>query len=105
MGLGRSVAGLDEVVAALARGDGVEDVADGVADGVPGSGGGLAEPVLELGKELLDRVQVGRVFGRKKSRAPAARMAWRTALLLCEPRLSMTTMSPGRSVGTRTCST
>ena len=30
---------------------------------------------------------------------------WRTALPLCEPRLSMITMSPGLSVGTRTFST
>ncbi len=32
-------------------------------------------------------------------------MAWRTALLLWLPRLSITTMSPGCSVGTRNCST
>ena len=46
----------------------------------------------------------GEYFGRKKSLAPAARMARRTALALCEPRLSMMTMSPGWSVGTRTFS-
>src|SRR5215213_1754293 len=44
----------------------------------------------------------GEYLGRKRRRAPAARMARRTALLLCEPRLSMTTMSPCRRVGTRT---
>ena len=58
MSLGRSVAGLDEVVGAFACCDGVEDMGDGVADGILGAGSGLAQPVLELGEELLDRVQV-----------------------------------------------
>ena len=39
---------------------------DGVADGVLGSGGGLAQPVLELGEEHLDRVQVGGVLGQEE---------------------------------------
>ena len=62
--------------------------------------------VLELGEELLDRVQVGRVFGQEEA-AGRRRLGWRCAhgLPLWEPRLSMTTMSPGRRVGTRTCST
>jgi hypothetical protein len=55
--------------------------------------------VLELGEDLFDRVQVWPYFGKKKSLAPAARMRWHTALALWLPRLSMITMSPGRSVG------
>lgn len=35
---------------------------DGVADGVDGALGGLAEPVLELGEEGLDRVEIGGIF-------------------------------------------
>ncbi len=106
MGLGRSISCLDKIVAALACGDdGVEDMSDGVADGILGSDGGLSEPVFELGEELLDRAQVGGVLGQEEEPALAARMAWRTALLLWEPRLSMITMSPMRSVGTSTFST
>src|SRR5215207_3088903 len=69
-----------------------------------GSGCGVVQAVLELGEELLDRVQVGRVFGRKNSLAPTARTARRTALPRCEPRLSRITTSPGASVGTSTFS-
>jgi len=105
MSLGGGIAGLEEIVTALALGNGVEDVGDGVADGVLGPGGGLSEPVFELGEELLDRVEVGRVFRKQEEVRAAPRMAWRTAALLCEPRLSMTTTSPGRRVGTRTRST
>jgi hypothetical protein len=59
-----------------------EDFADRGADGFDGAGGGLAQEVLDLGEDLLDRVQVRRVFRQKKSLAPAERMSWRTALAL-----------------------
>ena len=36
------------------------------ADRVDGSGGSFAEQVLELGKDLFDRVEVGRVFWQKE---------------------------------------
>jgi hypothetical protein len=39
----------------------VEDLTDGVADGVGRSPCSLAKPVFELGEELLDRVQIGGV--------------------------------------------
>jgi len=41
-------------------------VADCGADRVDGSRGSFAEQMLELGKDLLDRVQVGRVFGQEE---------------------------------------
>ena len=66
---------------------------------------GIAHPVLDLGEGLLDRVEVGEYGGRYQSLAPAARIIWRTAADLWEPRLSMTTMSPGSSTGTICCST
>jgi hypothetical protein len=43
--------------------------------------------------------------GRNRTLAPAASMAWRTAGFLCDDRLSVTTMSSGVRIGTRTCST
>ena len=41
-------------------------MADCGADCVGGSRGSLAEQVLELGKDLFDRVQVGRVFWQEE---------------------------------------
>lgn len=41
-------------------------MADCGADGVDGSRGSFAEQVLELCKDLFDRVQVGRVFWQKE---------------------------------------
>jgi hypothetical protein len=55
-----------EVVSAFLRGDEVEDAADGVADGVGGSRRGLAQEVFEFREELLDRVEVGRVFRQEE---------------------------------------
>ena len=60
---------------------------------------------LSLAKTCSIGFRSGQYFGRKNSLAPAERMSWRTALLLWLPRLSMTTMSPGRSVGRRTFAT
>jgi hypothetical protein len=71
---------------------------DGCPEGLDSSGGGLAQDCLELGEELLDRVEVWRV-------APRASMVARTPATLCELRLSRITMSPGRSVGASTFST
>jgi hypothetical protein len=41
-------------------------VADCGADRVDASRGSFAEQVLELGKDLFDRVQVGRVFRQEE---------------------------------------
>src|SRR5262245_44727144 len=94
-----------EVVGALRVGEGAKKLADGCADGFDCSCGRFAQQMLKLGKDLFDGVQVGRVFCRKNNFAPAERISCRTILPLWLPRLSMMTMSPGRSVGRRTFST
>ncbi len=77
-----------------------------MAPGVPARAlPGVPHPMLDLGEGLLDRVEVRRIRGRNHRRAPAVRMAWRTALPLWLARLSRMTMSPGFRVGTRCCST
>ena len=76
------------------------------ANSLDGSGGSFSQEVLELGKDLLDGVQVGRVFRQEEELGSGgADELARTTLPLWLPRLSMMTMSPGRSVGTRTFST
>jgi len=51
--------------------------------------------VLSFAKTCSIGLRSGEYGGKNKRGAPAARMARRIALPLCEPRLSMTTMSPG----------
>lgn len=41
-------------------------MADGVTDGLDRSPGSLAQPMLELGEEFLNRVEVGGVFGQQE---------------------------------------
>ena len=48
------------------RGYRAEDFADCGADGFWCSGGGFSEPMLELGEDLFDRVQVGRIFRQEE---------------------------------------
>ena len=58
-------------------------------------------------RDIAWKAQV-RICARYRALAPPARScrwSWRTALLLCEPRLSRMTMSPGRRDGTSTFST
>jgi hypothetical protein len=55
--------------------------------------------VLSFAKTCSIGLRSGEYGGKNKRRAPAARMVRRIALPLCELRLSMTTMSPGRSAG------
>src|SRR5215211_7424099 len=61
----RSIACVFEVVCAFCWREEVEEVANLLPCGLNGPGLGLAEPVLELGEELLDGVQVGAV-GRQE---------------------------------------
>jgi len=65
------ISGVVEEVSAFLGRDGVEDLPDGVADGVGCAGGGLAQEVLELGEELFDRVQIGEVFRQEDEPGPA----------------------------------
>ena len=60
---------------------------------------------LSLANTCSIGLRSGEYFGRKISLAPTERMSRRTALRLWLPRLSMMTISPGRSVGSRTLST
>ena len=94
-----------QIACAFLRCEVVEKGADAAPDAVDGAFVSLTEQDFELCEDLLDRVEVGAIGGRKTSRAPAARMALRIAWPLWEQRLSMTTMSPGWSVGTSICST
>jgi len=65
----------------------------------------LRSSVLSLANTCSMGFRSGLYGGRKINLAPALRIAWRTAWLLWLPRLSSTTMSPWRNVGTRHCST
>jgi hypothetical protein len=51
------ISGVGEVICALGGRGGVEDRTDGIADSLGGSLCGLAQPMLELGEELFDRVR------------------------------------------------
>jgi len=51
---------------ALLGGVAVEECADGCADGICGSDGGLAQEVLELGEDLLDGVQIERIVPQEQ---------------------------------------
>ena len=66
MHLGLCIACVFEVVGAFLWREGFEELADGGADGFDGSRGGFAQQVLELGEDLLDGVQVGRVFRQEE---------------------------------------
>ena len=65
----------------------------------------VAHPVLDLGEGLPDQIEIRRV--RRQEPRPGAHVADRPAasLPLWTARLSGMTRSPGRSVGTRCCST
>jgi hypothetical protein len=102
---GLSVSCVSAVVGALGRGVGIEQLADGGEDGVEGSRRRFAQQMLELGEACSIGFRSGEYLGRKNSFAPAERMAWRTALPLWLPRLSMITRSPGLSVGASAFST
>src|ERR1035441_1034949 len=56
---------------------------------------------LEFAERLLDRIEVRRIFGKKRSVAPAASITSRTPATLWTGRLSIITVSPRLSVGTR----
>jgi hypothetical protein len=58
-----------------------------------------------LEKSISIWFRSGEYFGKKEEPGAGGADGCRTAALLCELRLSMTTMSSGRSVGTSTRST
>jgi hypothetical protein len=63
---GLSISGVSEVVCALFRGVGVEQLADGGDDSLEGLRRRFAQQMLELAEDLLDRIQIRRVFGEKE---------------------------------------
>ena len=62
MHLGWGIAGVFEVVGAFIWRKCSKDLADRRANVVNGARGNLTQQVLELGKDLFDGVQVGRIF-------------------------------------------
>jgi hypothetical protein len=58
--------GVSEVFGALCWGEAIEELSDLPPGGFDGSSGGLAEQGLELGEDLLDRVEVGVVGGQEE---------------------------------------
>ena len=68
-----------EVVGAFGGGPSVEEAADDRPESVIGAGRGLAQQRLELGEQLLDRVQA-RALGRQVEDRRASgddRLAWK----------------------------
>src|SRR6516165_12736569 len=57
---------MSEVVGAFFGREGPEDLADCGTNGFEGSRGRLSQELLELGEDLLDWVQVRRIFGQKQ---------------------------------------
>ena len=43
-----------------------ESLDDGVGDGVEGSGRGLSNEAFDLGEDLFDRIEVGRIFRKEQ---------------------------------------
>ena len=64
--LGSRVPRIGEVVGAFFGGEGAEEFTDGCGQGLDRPGGRLAQKMLELGEDLLDRVQVRGVFGQEE---------------------------------------
>src|SRR5271157_4481028 len=62
----RRISAILDVVGAFLRGVGSKKLADGGKDRVVGAGGGFSAPMLELGEDLLDRVQVRRIFRQEE---------------------------------------
>src|SRR6185312_6895111 len=61
-----SISRVFEVVGTFVWHKGCERLPDCGPDGLDGSCGGFAQEVLELGEDLLDRVQIGRIFRQKE---------------------------------------
>ena len=66
MFLGLPISGVCEVVGAFLGGEGVEQLADRSDDSFDGARCGVARQVLELGEDLFDRVQIGRILGQEE---------------------------------------
>ena len=63
---GMCIAGISEVVGAFVGCVGSEQLADGGDEAFERSRRRFAQQVLQLGEDLFDRIQVGRVFGQEE---------------------------------------
>jgi hypothetical protein len=95
---------MPEEVGAFVRTEAVDELAESLPECVDGADGAAAQQRLELGESHLDRVQIGTVGRQEQQACPGRLDRFAHPATLCEPRLSMTTTSPGLSVGTSTCS-
>jgi predicted GNAT family N-acyltransferase len=94
-----------EIAGAFGWGDGGEEAADGRPELLLGPRRGLAQQRLELGEQLLDRVEVGRVRRQVEERGAGRGDRLADAIDLVRREMSSTTTSPGASAGARNCST
>ena len=85
------------------------DLSEGAADGGKQCLGcprfGAAQERFDFAPHLFDRVEVGRVGGQEEDFGARGGVILMVGSLLCGARLSMTTRSPGRSVGQSTSAT
>ena len=101
----QAVSGMGEEVCAFDWLELSKGVGGGGFERVEGSRGMLSHMGLELGEGIFDRIEVGTV-GRQVEQLGAAGLdGLLTPATLWAGRLSMTTISPGRRVGTSICST
>ncbi len=100
-----SVSGVLDVVGTFVGWEAVEDGADPLPGGFGGSFGGVSQQMFEFGEDLLDRVQVGTVWRQEQQVGAGVSDGFSDGCVLWLARLSITTASPGASVGTRKCST
>ena len=63
---GLSISSVDEVVGAFLRGVVSEQCASGGDEGLDGARRRVAQQMLELGENLFDRIEIGRVLGEKE---------------------------------------
>jgi hypothetical protein len=64
--LGRPISGAGEIFFAFGWLNRREGLGDGVRNGVERSGRSLSNEAFDLGEDLFDRIEVGRVFGKKQ---------------------------------------
>src|ERR1700719_4718666 len=102
---GSSIACVCEVVVAFLGGVGSEKLADGGDEGFERARRRLAQQMLQFGEDLFDRVQIGRIFGKKEQLGAGRSDRPANGFPLWLPRLSMITRAPGARVGASPFST
>lgn len=100
-----AIAGVPDVVRTFTLGEERDGGGDQFAHLIEAAGPRRPQEGFEFGEGLFDRIEVGTVGRQKLDPAPTASIAVRISGCLCTAKLSRTTTSPGRSVGTNTWST